>query len=379
MLRLKKIALIVSLVAAMTISVTACGDKKDNANNDSSKATTETKADKGEVKDDYTVKLGYYNCDHMTGACIAKDAGIFEELGLNVEVTGNGKVPQAMSAGQMDVGYIGVNGVFNSTVKGAPMVIGANNHKGGSYYLIVSDDIKEGKDLLGQKLGIGSKPEKSTGWVQFADRLNIPREGSNYEAIDFGASRDAFVALKTGQIKGFTACDPWGSLVEYEGAGHILAVDSKLEGEEWGVCCTYTLNKNFVKDHPELAKKMILAHSKAIQYIYTHPVKSAKIFAENYNVPEEVALMTIYKKTVGEDRTLTWKIDPEEIKRELKWKQDGEFVDATVKYEDVVDSKLLDESGADDFDNFIAEKVDPIFPIGMSYEDWKVKANEIDK
>ena len=37
MLRLKKIALIVSLVAAMTISVTACGDKKDNANNDSSK------------------------------------------------------------------------------------------------------------------------------------------------------------------------------------------------------------------------------------------------------------------------------------------------------------------------------------------------------
>ena len=30
----------------------------------------------------YTIKMGYYNCDHMTAAVIGKDAGIFEALGL---------------------------------------------------------------------------------------------------------------------------------------------------------------------------------------------------------------------------------------------------------------------------------------------------------
>ena len=42
---------------------------------------------------DYVINLGYYDCDHMTAACIAKDTGIFDELGMKVNVTGNGKVP----------------------------------------------------------------------------------------------------------------------------------------------------------------------------------------------------------------------------------------------------------------------------------------------
>ena len=33
---------------------------------------------------DYTVNLGYYNCDHMTAACVGKDSGIFKALGMKV-------------------------------------------------------------------------------------------------------------------------------------------------------------------------------------------------------------------------------------------------------------------------------------------------------
>jgi len=44
-----------------------------------------------------------------------------------------------------------------------------------------------------------------------------------------------------------------------------------------------------------------------------------------------------------------------------------------------VDKSLLDSCGADDFDAFIKEKVDPVFPQGMSYEDWKAKAMEMDE
>jgi NitT/TauT family transport system substrate-binding protein len=333
----------------------------------------------GKKEEDYTVKLGYYNCDHMTASVIAKDAGIFDDMGLLVDISGNGKVPQAMAAGQMDVGYIGVNNVFRSQLKGAPLVIGANNHKGGSFYLVVANDVKNPEDLIGEKLAIGTHPERSTGWTQIAKSLDIPVDGKNYQGIDIGSSTDALTALRMGEIKGFTACDPWASMAEYQGIGKIMGTENKLLNGEWGVCCTYTLNKKFIEEHRDLAKKMILAHAKAIEYIYENPLKSAKIFADNYNVPLEVAISTIYKKTVGEGRTLTWKLDPQEIKNELEWAQESGFTPKEVKYENIVDESIYNEANVPDFDKFIAEKIEKNFPTNMNFDSWYAKAKELDK
>ena len=101
--------LVMSAALAATTLLAGCGAKSTTTSTDNSK-------DK-----DYTVKLGYYNCDHMTAACIAKDAGIFDKLGVKVEVTGNGKVPEAMAAGKMDVGYIGTGGLIAVQLKGSPI------------------------------------------------------------------------------------------------------------------------------------------------------------------------------------------------------------------------------------------------------------------
>jgi len=76
---------------------------------------------------DYVIKLGYYNCDHMTAAPVGKDAGIFDELGLKVEVIGNAKVPEAMAAGQMDAGYIGFERTVRAFLKGCPIFVSAMN------------------------------------------------------------------------------------------------------------------------------------------------------------------------------------------------------------------------------------------------------------
>ena len=355
----KILSLLVGSLIAATLLFTGCGK------NESAK-------DK-----DYVVKLGYYNCDHMTAACVAKDAGIFEKLGLKVNVTGNGKVPEAMAAGQMDVGYIGSGGLMAAQMKGSPIMAVANNHLGGSYYLVVSNKIKNAQEVVGKKLAIGSKPENDLSWVEMSNKLHIPVEGSKYSPVDMADLKDKYLAFKAGKIDGYTTCDPWGSMAEYEKTGHILSTFSK-PGGEWGVCCFYSMNKNFEKQHPNLAKKMILAHSKAIEYIYTNPVKSAKIFAKNYNVPEEVALMTIYKKTVGEGRTLTWKITPEYIHNQIKQELKVHGLDKEPKYDDFVNEKLIKESNVDNFDKFIKEKVNPVFPEGMSYEDWKKKAQEVD-
>jgi NitT/TauT family transport system substrate-binding protein len=42
--------------------------------------------------------------------------------------------------------------------------------------------------------------------------------------------------------------------------------------------------------------------------------------------------------------------------------------------EELVNDNLVKESGADNFNTFIRVKVDPVFPLGMTYGDWKKKA-----
>lgn len=182
----------------------------------------DAKADK-----DYVIKLGYYNCDHMTAAPVARDTGIYKDLGLNVEVIGNAKVPQAMSAGQMDVGYIGWDSTVRAHLKGCPIFIAANNHVGGSYYLVLRNDLyeqyqKDPKVLLGKKLAIGTDPEKKIAeWVTFTRKMGLPAEGKYYETFSMRDS-DEFLALKTGSLDGHITCDPWGSYAEFDKCGRIV-------------------------------------------------------------------------------------------------------------------------------------------------------------
>lgn len=332
-----------------------------------------------EVTDDYVVKLGYYNCDHMLGAVVAKDAGIFDEMGLKVEVTGNGNVPQAMAAGQMDVGYIGTEGLIKAREKGSPIFVAACNHTGGSYYLVASNEIKTKEDLVGKELGLAPDIDTTDAyWVRIAVNTGVPVEASNYKPYAMEI-KDQFLALKAGQIDGYVTCDPWGSAAVVDGIGWIVGDDTHIPGtDEYGVCCSYSMNESFAAEHPELAVKMIEAHAAALEYAYRHPAKAAKIFANNYGVKDEVALMTMWHKLIADGRTLTWKIDKQLYQNEIDYAMEVGTMDFTPTVDGFVKTDIYDAANLPDFDAFIAEFVDPAMPLDMSYEDFKAYALSVD-
>lgn len=328
----------------------------------------------------YTINMGYYNCDHMTAACIGKDAGIYEALGLKVNLTGNGNVPEAMSAGKMDVGYAGWTTTLRAVPKGTPLFIAAQNHTGGSEYLIVSKEIKKPEDLIGKKVSFGTDPEtNSINWAEWADQLNIPVDITKYENFNM-SDQDEYFSLKAGKLDAYICCDPWGSMAEYEDTGRVMIRQETMRDGELGTCCKVAMHTKFAEAHPELAKRVLLAHTLSIQYMYEHPYKAAEIFAKNYNVPLEVGLMTMWKKTNEEGRTISWDLNMDELKNQLAAMQKYNVQSDvnTVRVEDYVNTTYFDACGAKDFKTFIKESVDPIFPLGMSFEDWKVKAKEVD-
>ena len=357
-----KIVLFMSM-ALVSVSLIGCGNKEEVSTDSTDK--------------DYEINLGYYNCDHMIGAAVGEAAGIFKDMGLNVKLTGNGKVPEAMAAGKMDAGYIGNRGLIGANGKGSPIMIGANNHIGGSMYLVVANDIEKPEDLYGQKVALGDL--KGEGWIAgYAKTLNLSTDEKDYELVTMGSDADKYLALTTGQIKAFTTCDPWGSMAEHEGTGKIMGTYMKMD-DKMGICCAYSFNKKFVEEHPELASDLLVAHQESIKYVYENPYEAARIFSKYYKVPEEVSLMTIYKKCVSEGRTLVWEIEEESFKHAYSVYEKYDLIDPLPTFEDLIAYDVYDAAKLDDFGKYIEEKVDPIFPLGMSFEDFKAKAMEIDK
>lgn len=328
----------------------------------------------------YVINMGYYDCDHMTAACIGQDTGIFKALGLTVNLTGNGNVPEAMSAGKMDVAYAGWLTTLSAAPQGTPLFIAAQNHTGGSEYLVVSNEIKSPEELLGKKISLGADPEtKNLNWVEFASEFNIPIDASLYDNYIM-SDRDEYFAFKTGNLDAYICCDPWGSMAEYEGTGWSMIRQDTDRDNGLGTCCKVAMHRDFAEQHPELAKRVLLAHCISIQYMYEHPYKAAEIFAENYGVPLEVGLMTMWKKTNFEGRTITWEFKLDELNNQLATMREyGVRNDVnSVNVEEYCDLSYFEACGAKDWQTYLSQVVDPVFPKGMTYDEWRVKAVEVD-
>ncbi|MFI3271076.1 MAG: ABC transporter substrate-binding subunit SaoX [Pseudomonadota bacterium] len=331
-----------------------------------------------QAKDDYEIVLGYYNCDHMTAAPLAQYSGIYERMGLNVRVIGNAKVPESMAAGHMDAGYVGITRVMRAYMKGAPIVMGANNHLGGSEYFVVNESIKSPADLKGKKLMLGSNPDKlNSNWIMYAMDNDLPLDPKESGIENFSMSdKDAYLAFRAGHLDGFDTCDPWGSMAQYEKTGDILTTFTGLRNAERGTCCILTLNQNFINDHFDLAVTLVQAHAEAIKMEYLKPLEASKIFSKAYYVPEEVGLMTLYMKTVGEGRTMSWEIDDDRVRATRDNCVAIGILTESPKIADFVNHDVINAAQLESFDDFIKNEVDPVFPLGMSYEEWRAKVIE---
>lgn len=383
---MKKFYGLITILICLGLLLTACGndttpDVSDNPYSEIEAMVAEYNLEPlNEADQQYVINMGYYDCDHMTAACIGQDTGIFKALGLTVSLTGNGNVPEAMSAGKMDVAYAGWTTTLDAAPKGTPLFIAAQNHTGGSEYLVVSNDITAPAQLLGKKISLGADPEdKNLNWVEFASEFNIPIDVNQYENYIMN-DRDEYFAFKTGQLDAYICCDPWGSMAEYEGTGWSMIRQDTERDNGMGTCCKIAMHRNFADKHPELAKRVLLAHCISIQYMYEHPYKAAEIFAENYGVPLEVGLLTMWKKTNYEGRTITWEFDMQELRNQLEtMRQYNVRNDINgIEVEQYCDLSYFEACGAKDWQDYLAEVVDPVFPKGMTYEEWRAKAVEID-
>ncbi len=81
--------------------------------------------------------------------------------------------------------------------------------------------------------------------------------------------------------------------------------------------------------------------------------------------------------------TLTWQFSEKNLENLVaNWNQyDTIPEEDRIKINDLqsfMSTDLIEECGVEDFHDFIENEVEPLYPTGISFEDWLAKAKEID-
>ena len=245
-----------------------------------------TGKDKAELK----VRIGYLQSDlHQLAAFVALEKDFFKKEGVDVEIGGIFKAgPEEMSAfaaGSLDMGYVGEAPATTAVAnKAADVRVLAQVNKEGSALVIKEDsEIKTIKELSGRTIAI---PGHST--VQdFLLRKAFIKNGMGFNKTKIIVVKppEMIPALESGDVDAFIAWEPHVSKAVTRGIGKILMTSHDIWEDH--PCCVLVADVKFIKEHPEVTKKMVRVHVKATDFIRHHPEEAISIGVKYTGMDEE--------------------------------------------------------------------------------------------
>ena len=215
---------------------------------------------------------------------IAKDKGLFEQEGLDAELTyirSGTTIVQAVIGGNVQIGYAGVPPVISAIARGAyPVVVAVLNNK--MDYLIVSrKPIAHPSELNGRKFAISSFGSSS----EFAARLGLEKVGADSNSVTMvqvGGSPDRIVALKTGAVDAtiLSATD----FVEASGLGFNIILDLSKSEIDYPFNVFFGL-RQFVAEKRQIVLGTIKAFVRGIRFLRENQEEALEVVAKRLRNP----------------------------------------------------------------------------------------------
>ncbi len=205
-------------------------------------------------QDDGTVTLGYLQVIMMQlysllmlKTCIKKE-GIDTKL---VQFNNGGDLMTAMASGEVDVGYVGITPVLSSIEKGVPVkVISGVQTEGSGIVVSNSSGITSVQDLEGKS--IAAPGEASIQYMllkYYLNQNNIDIKDLKVSAMKVPSMNDA---LKSNQIDGMLTYEPFVTTAVENGNTELVDSSEIIPGHP---CCVVAASDDFLKEHPDEAKK----------------------------------------------------------------------------------------------------------------------------
>ncbi len=260
------------------------------------------------------IRFGHFpNVTHVQGLVAQqlsrRGEGWFEKrLGVKIEWFNYNAGPsatEAIFAGALDVTYIGPSPALNAYAKskGTEMRVLAGAANGGNALVVRADSgITKPEDFRGKKIGspqLGNTQDvQLRAWLAEhgikvtltgGDAMVVPTENSNQFALFQQKGLDAAWTV-----------EPWVTRLEIEAGAKIFYQDMDTN------VTLLASSADFVKDKPELAKKLTAAHRELTVWIKEHPAEvraliKAELTEEMKSAPKDELLDKALARVVVTD------------------------------------------------------------------------------
>ncbi len=238
-------------------------------------------------------------------AKLAELEGIYEKNGLNVEVTvfeGDGKVMQALQAGQLDIGFGGVSAYVTSQTTDAPVVALAVNARILSDELVSTPDVTNADELRGKCVAVSTYGGTSHGAVI----LSLQALGLTPEDVvitEVGGQGARIAALQGGACA--AAPVDVAQHAEMEELGFNFLVNLKEEALPWGRS-GLGVTEEWLAENPNTALVVAASVLEAQNMMWADPETAAQHYAEFTQSDLELATSLIEDFQEIGNRRMTW-------------------------------------------------------------------------
>jgi NitT/TauT family transport system substrate-binding protein len=239
------------------------------------------------AEDKITLRFGHFpNITHAQGviahALSRQHKGWFEERlgpGLEIQWFSYNAGPSAMEAifaGSLDLTYVGqgpaLNAHFRSNGEEIRILAGAAN--AGAALVIKPDSvIKKPADFRGKKIAtpqLGNTQDISCrAWLK-AQGFKVTQIGGDVIVVPT-ANPDQLGLFQSGGVDGVWTVEPWVTRLERDAKAKVFLEDTDI------ITTWLASSVKFLKDHRDLARKIVSANKELTDWIQAHPDEAQKL------------------------------------------------------------------------------------------------------
>jgi ABC-type nitrate/sulfonate/bicarbonate transport system substrate-binding protein len=297
------------------------------------------------------LRVGYsaISADQLP-AWVAKETGIFEKNGLDVQLiffTGGTTAILALVSGDVPVTQVSGPGLVNSALAGSDAVFIAAGMTSLNYVLMGKPGVKSAEQLKGGTVAISRFGSATDSIARFALRKIGLTPGKDVSLVQVGSGPDRLAAAMTGRVTAAVINPPSSFMAEKKGLAVVADV------AQMGLVFQHTgagTTRKFIKENTDVVRRYVKAHVEAVHRIYTDKESTVKVLGKYMGGGVERDILEKSREDILREALLPKKQHPtlEGLKTVLEDIAERDPRAKTAKPEQFVDLtfiKELDSSG----------------------------------
>src|SRR5215510_13533781 len=279
---------------------------------------------------------------------IAKEAGIFQKHGLDVElvyIASGSRAVQTLVGGSVDIACIGGPAGVDAKLAGADTVYVAIPVNRVLVFTVVAPQIRSIEEMRGKSIGVTRIGTVTDFFTRLYLRQNNLVPDKDVMIRQAGGLPEIVAALKAGQIHGGTFGFP--SVLHAKAAGFRVLVDYNTAGYRYPLS-TVIVTQKLLRSQESAVRRFLEAHIEAVHRFKTDPELTMRVIGKYTQTTDRAMLEETQRVYAGAFERVPYP-DLEDMKLGLTQVAETNPRVRSVDPKEFVDDRLLHEIEASGF------------------------------